>query len=104
MHAVADPWANRLHVQFLRRRMPKSARTQERNKTLRETALRNGLDALSSSQKASLLRDAESLGMLHNDVYHGGAVRFANHRPLDNFYKSPRITEVNRNHQGQEPI
>jgi membrane glycosyltransferase len=104
MHAVADPWANRLHVQLLRGRMPKSASTRERNKTLRDTALRNGLDALSSSQKASLLRDAESLGMLHNDVYHGGAVRFANHRTLDNFYQSPRITEAKRNHQGQEPL
>ena len=105
IHAVADPWANRLHVQLLRGRTAKSARTQECNNTLREFVLRKGLDALSSSQKASLLRDAESLRMLHNDVYRSGAVQFANHRTCEDLHRSPRITEVDRNnHQGQEPL
>jgi hypothetical protein len=86
-------------------RTAKSPRTQECNNTLREFVLRKGLDALSSSQKASLLRDAESLRMLHNDVYRRGAVQFANHRTCEDLHRSPRITEVDRNnHQGQEPV
>ncbi|HEY0722777.1 MAG TPA: glucans biosynthesis glucosyltransferase MdoH, partial [Pyrinomonadaceae bacterium] len=104
IHAAADPWANRLHVQLLRGRAAKSARSHECNKTLRDLAMRKGLDALSSSQKSSLLRDAESLRLLHHDVYRSGAVRFANHRTLDNFFQFPRITAVDRNHQTQEPF
>lgn len=103
IHAVADPWANRLHVQLLRGRAAKSARSHEFNKTLRDLAMRKGLDALSSSQKASLLRDAEGLRILHTDIYRRGADRFANHRTCEDFYKSPRITPVNPNHPGEEP-
>ena len=68
LYTVADSWAYWLHVELLRGRMAKSSRLQERNKALREAALRDGLAALLSS-KAQLLRDAEGISLRQRE-YH----------------------------------
>ena len=101
-YTVADPWANRLHVALLRGRMPKSRRPQERNKALREAALRDGLAALSSSQKAQLLRDAAGISMLHRE-YHSGAAPFAIYRSLEKFDDLLRCVDFHCRNLGEKP-
>jgi len=73
VHAVMSPWANRLHVQLLRRRTPKSAEEKNRNKRLCLAALAKGPACLSSAEKDLLLKDSESMTLLHRELHGGGS-------------------------------
>jgi membrane glycosyltransferase len=72
--------ANRLHGEVLRCRTPKSPRDRERNKVLEESALNDGLAVLSSSQKAHLLNDADSMQAHQGEIYQSGDPPVTVHR------------------------
>ena len=80
LYTVMDSWANRLHVTLLRGRTPKSARHKERNRNLCELARKKGLAALSSAEKAYLLKDAESMSTIHDEICHDREAHVASHR------------------------
>jgi membrane glycosyltransferase len=69
VQAVIDPYANAVHVGLLRGKRPKASETIERNRNLREFALRDGPATLSSSNRTHLLRDSESMMLLHRQVW-----------------------------------
>lgn len=69
VQAVVDPFANAVHVGLLRGKKPKASETIERNRNLRESALRDGPETLSSSNRTHLLRDSESMMLLHRQVW-----------------------------------
>jgi membrane glycosyltransferase len=91
VQAVMSPWANRLHVELLRRRTPKSPEEQNRNKILCLTVRQNGPTCLSSVEKAYLLKDAASMTMLHRDLYRNGALA----APLQWQANDPDATDTN---------
>jgi membrane glycosyltransferase len=68
IRAAIDPCANAVHCAFLRGKSPKSPRARERNRRLRQRAIAAGPGSLSRSERAHLLRDAESMAALHMDV------------------------------------
>ena len=68
LYTVVDSWANRLHMKLLRGRTPKPSRDKERNRNLCELARKKGLAVLSSSERAHLLKDAESMSALHDEI------------------------------------
>jgi membrane glycosyltransferase len=80
LYTVVDSWANRLHVKLLRGRTPKPSRHKERNKNLCELARKKGLAALSSSERAHLLKDAESMTALHDGICRDREAHAASHR------------------------
>jgi membrane glycosyltransferase len=65
---VADPEANAIHVGLLRGKVPRSTGARARNKSLQEKALRQGPASLTRSERAHLLRDAETMAALHHDL------------------------------------
>ena len=77
VQAVVDPYANAVHVGLLRGKKPKASETIERNRNLREFALRDGPAALSRSNRTHLLRDSESMMLLHRQVWHVRDPNFA---------------------------
>jgi membrane glycosyltransferase len=58
-----------VHVGLLRGKKPKASEAIERNRNLREFALRDGPATLSSSNRRHLLRDSESMALLHRQVW-----------------------------------
>ena len=70
LRAATDPYANLVHVGLLRGKTPKSSEARTRNKNLREKMLKEGPASLSPSERAYLLRDAESMAALHHGVWH----------------------------------
>jgi membrane glycosyltransferase len=80
LYTVVDSWANRLHVKLLRGRTPKPSRHKERNRNLCELARKKGLAVLSSSERAHLLKDAESMSALHDEICRDREAHVASHR------------------------
>jgi membrane glycosyltransferase len=68
VEVIVDPDANAVHLGLLRRKGVRSPKAIERNRMLREVALEAGPAALSDSDKAFLLRDADSMAVLHREV------------------------------------
>jgi membrane glycosyltransferase len=68
--AIVDPYANAVHIGLLRGKRPKTSEAIERNRNLREFAVKEGPAILTRSNKAHLLRDAESMALLHRQVWH----------------------------------
>ena len=69
LQVVVEPYANAIHVGLLRGKKPKSSEPIERNRNLRELALGNGPATLSKSDRMHLLRDSESMALLHRQVW-----------------------------------
>jgi membrane glycosyltransferase len=69
LQLVVDPYANAIHVGLLRGKKPKSSEAIERNRSLREFALSNGPATLSGFNRMHLLRDSESMALLHRQVW-----------------------------------
>jgi membrane glycosyltransferase len=86
-YAILDWLANFIHVAMLRGR-PKTARTKERNRSLLETALKSGPGNLSRCERAALLKDAESMTLLHRQVCGGLDPQAARHWDLTDFLKA----------------
>jgi membrane glycosyltransferase len=102
VYTVMDLPANRLHGEVLRWRTPKSPRDRERNKVLHESALNDGLAVLSSSQKAHLLNDADSMYALHGEIYQRGDPPVTVHRCVDSFDKLEGFIDSLRHKQGKD--
>ena len=69
VQVTIDPYANAVHVGLLRGKKPKTTEAIERNRNLREFVLREGPEVLARSNKAHLLRDAESMMLLYRQVW-----------------------------------
>jgi membrane glycosyltransferase len=69
-YASLDPVVNLVHVEMLRGRAPKPLKTRERNRSLRELALEQGPAKLSRLERAYLLKDAESMTLIHREICH----------------------------------
>ncbi|MDB6170411.1 MAG: glucosyl transferase family 2, partial [Verrucomicrobia bacterium] len=68
LRAVLDPYVNSVHLSLLRmKRLP--AASAERFAGLREKLLREGPRALEPRDKLSLLRDAQSMQLLHREIW-----------------------------------
>jgi membrane glycosyltransferase len=70
VRAATDPYANLIHIGFLRGKIPKSGAARARNKNLQEKMLKEGPASLTPSERAYLLRDAESMAALYRRVWH----------------------------------
>jgi membrane glycosyltransferase len=69
VQVIVDPYANAVHIGLLRGKKPKSSEAIERNRNLREFALSNGPATLSHFNRMHLLRDSESMALLHRQVW-----------------------------------
>ena len=69
VRVTIDPYANAVHVGLLRGKRPKATEAIERNRNLREFVLKEGPAILNGSNKAHLLRDTESMMLLHRQVW-----------------------------------
>jgi membrane glycosyltransferase len=69
LQVVVDPYANAVHLGLLRGKKLKSSKAIERNRNLREFALRDGPAILSASNRTHLLRDSESMMLLHRQIW-----------------------------------
>jgi membrane glycosyltransferase len=69
VQVTVEPRANAIHLGMLRGKRPKASEIIERNRSLREMALGQGPAILGPSDKAHLLRDAESMALLHRQVW-----------------------------------
>ena len=65
VEVTVDPYASAVHLGLLRGKRPQTSEAIKRNKSLREAVLREGPATLRPSDKARLLRDAESMALLH---------------------------------------
>jgi membrane glycosyltransferase len=83
--AVTSPFANTLHVQLLRSKSAKSAKTAARNQMLQNKAVERGLGNLARAEKTALLRDARSMTALHEESLRvrdvSGAAQWKSGRP-----------------------
>ena len=66
---AVDPYANAVHAGLLRGKTPRAIKAIERNRALCESALKGGPAILSGADKAHLLRDADSMAVLHRQVW-----------------------------------
>jgi membrane glycosyltransferase len=69
VQAVVDPYGNAVHVGLLRGKKTLTREAIDRNRNLREFALRDGPATLSSANRRHLLRDSESMALLHRQVW-----------------------------------
>jgi membrane glycosyltransferase len=69
LQAILDPYVNAVHVSLLRAKDDPSPATEERFVALRATLLREGPDALEPRDRKALLMDAESMHLLHHEVW-----------------------------------
>jgi membrane glycosyltransferase len=67
--AALDPLANAVHISLLRGKAPKSAKARARSRELRRKVVEEGPASLTRSDKAHLLRDAEGMARLHDQVW-----------------------------------
>ena len=72
-HVIVDRLANAIHLAMLRRRAPKTNKTKERNRSLVDVMVKVGPGKLSASDKAALLKDAESMSVLHRELHRSAA-------------------------------
>ncbi len=78
MQAVLDPYVNAVHLALLREREQAPGSVgEERFNLLREKLLREGPAALSPRDKTALMLDAESMAVLHRDLWSLPAERLA---------------------------
>jgi membrane glycosyltransferase len=68
MQAVLDPYVNAMHVSLLRQRRP-SEESREWFSALRHRLLTQGPDKLTLKEKMALLMDAESMILLHEELW-----------------------------------
>jgi membrane glycosyltransferase len=68
MRLLTDRSANALRVALLRGKAPVSTAARMRNRTLREKLLTGGPKSLNPKEGVLLLRDAESLTLLHHEL------------------------------------
>ncbi len=70
MQAVLDPYVNAVHLALLRERdHAAGSASEERFAPLRERLLREGPSALGARDKVALLLDADSMAVLHRDLW-----------------------------------
>jgi membrane glycosyltransferase len=69
IHAVKDPLINAVHISLLRPRRTRSEMARNYMATLRNRLLREGPEALTPLEESRLLWDAESLGLLHRELW-----------------------------------
>jgi membrane glycosyltransferase len=70
MQAVLDPYVNAVHLALLRERdQAPGAAAEVRFAPLRERLLREGPGALAARDKLALMLDAESMAILHRDLW-----------------------------------
>lgn len=69
VHAVGDPKGNAVHISLLRQRGHVVEDTSSYLSTLREKLLVEGPGSLTSQQKFALLWDAESMFLLHRELW-----------------------------------
>ena len=70
MQAVLDPYVNAVHLALLRERdHAAGSASEERFAPLRERLLREGPAALGARDKVALLLDADSMAVLHRDLW-----------------------------------
>jgi membrane glycosyltransferase len=68
IHVINDPYANAVHLALLRGKGSRSPKARARNSQLQQVAMDQGPAKLSQSDRAQLLRDAESTATLHLKV------------------------------------
>jgi membrane glycosyltransferase len=69
VRAIVDPYANALHCRLLGRSRRLSPSIRDRREALRGRALREGPEALSVSERETLLHDREVVRALHREVW-----------------------------------
>ncbi|HEX2100120.1 MAG TPA: glucans biosynthesis glucosyltransferase MdoH, partial [Candidatus Synoicihabitans sp.] len=77
LQAVLDPYVNAVHLSMLRGKDHTPAASEERFAELRERLLHDGPQALTRSEKLSLLQDADSLAELHLQLWSRPGSRLA---------------------------
>jgi membrane glycosyltransferase len=77
LQAILDPYVNAVHVSLLRTKDDPSPASEERFVALRATLLLDGPDALEPRDRKALLMDAESMHLLHHEVWSTPASRLA---------------------------
>lgn len=77
LQAVLDPYVNAVHVSLLRTKDDPPAATEERFTLLRATLLREGPKALTPRDRMALLMDADSMHILHHELWAAPAVQLA---------------------------
>ncbi|HEY1793959.1 MAG TPA: glucans biosynthesis glucosyltransferase MdoH [Opitutaceae bacterium] len=77
LQAVLDPYVNAVHVSFLRAKDDPPQATGERLVALRAKLMQGGPQALQPRDRTSLLLDAESMHLLHRDVWASPASRLS---------------------------
>lgn len=69
LQAVLDPYVNAVHVSLLRAKDDPPPATEERFILLRATLLREGPTALTPRDRMALLMDADSMRILHHELW-----------------------------------
>jgi membrane glycosyltransferase len=69
LQAVLDPYVNAAHVAMLRAKEDLPPASEERFAALRDRLLREGPEALPIRDKIALMIDAESMNVLHHEVW-----------------------------------
>jgi membrane glycosyltransferase len=77
LQAVVDPYVNAVHVSLLRAKEETPPATEERFVGLRATLLREGPQALDPRDRMALLMDADSMHVLHQQVWATPAAHLA---------------------------
>jgi membrane glycosyltransferase len=77
LQAVLDPYVNAVHVSLLRAKDDPPAATEERFILLRAKLLREGPKALVPRDQMALLTDADSMHILHHEVWAAPAAHLA---------------------------
>jgi membrane glycosyltransferase len=69
LQAILDPYVNAVHVSLLRAKDDLPSVTEARFTTLRAKLLHDGPEALSPADRKALLMDADSMHLLHQEVW-----------------------------------
>jgi membrane glycosyltransferase len=77
LQAILDPYVNAVHVSLLRAKDDPTPASEERFVALRATLLQEGPDALDARDRRALLMDAESMHLLHREVWSTPGKRLA---------------------------
>jgi membrane glycosyltransferase len=78
IQVVVDPYFNAVHVGLLRGKKPQGGDAIERNRKIREFALRDGPSSLSGTNRKHILRDSQSMALLHRQVWRVRDANLAN--------------------------
>ncbi|MGH7872028.1 MAG: glucans biosynthesis glucosyltransferase MdoH [Candidatus Binatia bacterium] len=66
---IVDRIANLTHLAMVRGRAPHTDKAKERNRSLVDVVLKDGPGKMSASDRAALLKDAESMSVLHRELH-----------------------------------